>query len=251
MNRYSTYNTRSNIYYKKNKRIQNIFNLKKLIFPPITDIKINKIMIDTESIKYITFNTSAQEITNIIINSMNDFPCPPDKELDDWILINNQDKVKHLIITEMTAGVGGNVLNFAKFFKLVNAIEVNKIRYEYLKSNVKLYEYENVNFYNNNSVDLLINQNNIVQDIVFFDPPWGGRDYKLHKTLRLDFDKFSVECICNELLTKSKAKMIVMKLPNNYDFDFMFETLKIYKIEKYILDKMVIVIIKLFNNNLV
>ncbi len=130
-------------------------------------MKINKIMIDTESIKYITFNTSAQEITNIIINSMNDFPCPLDKELDNWISINNQDRVKHLIITEMTAGVGGNVLNFAKFFKFVNAIEINKIRYDYLKSNVKLYEYENVNFYNDNSVDLLINQNNIIQDIVF------------------------------------------------------------------------------------
>ncbi|AEQ32711.1 RNA methylase [Acanthamoeba polyphaga mimivirus] len=251
MNRYSTYNTRSNIYYKKNKRIQNIFNLKKLIFPPITDMKINKIMIDTESIKYITFNTSAQEITNIIINSMNDFPCPLDKELNNWISINNQDKVKNLTITEMTAGVGGNVLNFAKFFKFVNAIEINKIRYDYLKSNVKLYEYENVNFYNDNSVDLLINQNNIIQDIVFFDPPWGGRDYKLHKTLRLDFDKFSIESICSELLTKSKTKMIVMKLPSNYDFDFMFETLKIYKIEKYVLDKMVIVIIKLFINNLI
>ncbi len=42
-----------------------------------------------------------------------------------------------------------------------------------------------------------------------------------------------------------------MKLPSNYDFDFMFETLKIYKIEKYVLDKMVIVIIKLFINNLI
>nr|WBF70685.1 hypothetical protein [Megavirus caiporensis] len=251
MNRYSTYNTRSNIYYKKNKRIQNIFNLKKLIFPPIIDAKINKIMIDTESIKYITFNTSAQEITNIIINSVNDFPCPLGKEPDYWISLNNQDKAKNLIITEMTAGVGGNVLNFAKYFKFVNAIEINKIRYDYLKSNVELYEYGNVNFYNDNSADLLIRQDNIIQDIIFFDPPWGGRDYKLHKTLRLDFDKISIESICDELLKKSKAKIIVMKLPSNYDFDFMFETLKIYKIDKFILDKMVIVIIKLLNNNLI
>nr|AEX62675.1 putative methyl transferase [Moumouvirus Monve] len=159
------------------------------------------------------------------------------------------DRTKHLVITEMTAGVGGNVLNFAKYFKYVNAIEINKTRYEYLQNNIKLYNYDNVNCYNNNSLDLLINNNDIAQDIIFFDPPWGGKNYKLHKNLRLNFGLETIENICQELLSKNKANMIVMKLPSNYDFEFMLESLNIYNVIKYSLDKMSIVIVKNLKNN--
>uniref|UniRef100_A0A6G6ACS8 Putative RNA methylase n=1 Tax=Borely moumouvirus TaxID=2712067 RepID=A0A6G6ACS8_9VIRU len=244
MNRY-TYNTN----YKKYKRVQNILNLKKIIFPPISDNKINQLLIDNESIKYITFNTSAQQITNIILENLTDFPCPDNKEEVSWDFMSIYDKMKHLIITEMTAGVGGNVLNFAKYFKYVNAIEINKTRYDYLQNNIKLYNYDNVNCYNDNSLDLLINHNDLVQDIIFFDPPWGGKDYKLHNNLRLNFGSDSIENICQELLSKSKANMIVMKLPCNYDFEFMFTLLSTRNIIKYSLDKMSIVIVKNFNNN--
>ncbi|AGF85228.1 RNA methylase [Moumouvirus goulette] len=158
------------------------------------------------------------------------------------------EKTKHLVVTEMTAGVGGNVLNFAKYFKYVNAIEINKMRYEYLQNNIKLYNFDNVNCYNNNSIDLLINNNDISQNIIFFDPPWGGKDYKLYKNLRLSFGTYSIENICHELFNKSKTDMIVIKLPSNYDFEFMFTSLNIYNMIKYSLDKMSIVIVKNFKN---
>jgi 16S rRNA G966 N2-methylase RsmD len=229
---------------KKYHNYRNIISLKKLIFPPISNEKISQLMIDDESIKYITFTSSAQEITNIIMNNLGDFPCPVTSNNQKWIMKSLDKKMKNLVITEMTAGVGGNVLNFAKYFKYVNAIEINTIRYNYLNKNIKLYDFNNVNCYNDDSLCLLINKDDIVQDIIFFDPPWGGKDYKLFTNLRLKFGNFSIENVCKVLFQRERNKMIVIKLPNNYDFDFFNEELKDYQISKFVLDKMTIIVVK-------
>lgn len=241
-------------YFNKNSMIlenhprtynqRNILSLKKLIFPPITNDKLVQLMIDDESIKYITFASSAQEITNIIMNNLIDFPCPKNINQQKWEIIPLDKKMKYLVITEMTAGVGGNVLNFANYFKYVNAIEIDMTRYYYLDKNIKLYGYNNINCYNNDSKKLLIDKDDIVQDIVFFDPPWGGKDYKLHSNLRLNFGVETIENICKLLFQKETNKMIVIKLPNNYDFDYMMAELKNYSVSKYLLDRMTIVVIK-------
>ncbi len=241
-------------FSKKNKiRFQsyrNIISLKKLIFPPITEDKLSQIMIDDESIKYITFNSSAQEITNIIMNNLIDFPCPININIDKWKTISLSKKMKQLVITEMTAGVGGNVLNFSNYFKYVNAIEIDTVRCSYLEKNVKLYNCENVNCYNMDSIKLLIENDDIVQDIVFFDPPWGGKDYKIHTNLRLVFGSIPIEDVCKLLFKKLYNKMVVIKLPNNYDFTFFSKELDNYKIEKFTLDKMTIVVVKNYKINL-
>jgi len=208
--------------------------LKKILFPLIDESKVNQLMIDDESIKFITFPLSAQEITNIIMNNLMDF-----KNSDNLAKI-----MKQLVITEMTAGVGGNVLNFSKYFKYVNAIELDPIRYNYLVNNVRLYGYDNVNCYNDNSISMLIDKDDITQDIIFFDPPWGGKDYKLHSNLRLNFGEYSIENVCKMLFVRPTNKMIVIKLPNNYDFEFLTSELSTYRVSNYSLDRMSIVVVK-------
>lgn len=224
---------------------RNTISLKKLIFPPISDEKINQLMIDDESVKYITFNSSAQEITNIIMNSLMDFPAPENYE--NWHDQPLNMKMKQLVITEMTAGVGGNVINFAKYFKYINAIEIDPTRYSYLDKNIKLYGFDNVNCYNKDSINMLIENDDLVQDIVFFDPPWGGKDYKLFVDLRLTFGKYSIEHICQILFQRKSNKMIVIKLPNNYDFTFLTEELKDFRVKKFVLERMTVVVMKNFN----
>lgn len=232
--------------YKYNRqRVNNTkLYLKKIIFPDIDDNKLNNIQIDQESYKFITFASTAEEITNIIMNSLYDFPCPQFINIEDWNTTSLINRMTCLVITEMTAGVGGNVLNFAKYFKYVNAIEIDKIRYNYLTNNVLLYKYENVNCYNNDSYNLLIEKDDIVQDIVFFDPPWGGSGYKKIEKIKLTFDKYSIENICRMLFERSTTKMVVLKLPNNYDFEYLRTELSIYKITKSVLDKITIVVVK-------
>lgn len=233
---------------KKNNSEKNNYTLKKLIFPPLAKGDLSSVKIDDESIKYVTFYNSAQEITNIIMNNLDDFPCPDSFAVapGKWDSLSLLAKMSELVITEMTAGIGGNILNFANYFKYVNGIEIDPVRCAYLKSNIELYEFLNVNYYNDDSVKLLIDADNIVQDIIFFDPPWGGKNYKTHVNLKLFFGykNESIENICKSLLNRPRNKMIVLKLPNNYDFDYFVDELKAHRVILYKLDRMTIVVVK-------
>lgn len=234
-------------------------NLKRIMFPVIEENKISSLMIDEDSISYITYSESAQEITNVIMNNLVEFPCPITINEDIWCDMTLYNRMKHLVITDMTAGVGGNVLNFSRFFKYVNAIEINKTRCDYLKHNIDLYNFINVNCYCGDSINILINDNQISQDIVFFDPPWGGRQYKNYENLKLYFKGeddtstgISVENIVQCLLEKG-TKMVVAKLPKNYDFVYFEETLLAMNLQNssmkisccnFMLDRMSIMIVK-------
>lgn len=228
---------------------RNILGLRRTIFPPIEESKLSLLQIDEESIRYITFHTSAQEITNVIMNNLFDFPCPPSAKESTWVGKSLDKKMKKLVITEMTAGVGGNVLNFANHFKYVNAIEINQLRYKYLSKNVKVYGFDNVNCYCQDSLELLIEKDDLKQDLIFFDPPWGGPDYKIHQGLRLRFGKYQIEEVCQLLLEKDQNKMVVIKLPNNYDFDYLEKELNRYRVSKYCLSRMTIVVVKNYPAN--
>ena len=47
-------------------------------------------------------------------------------------------------IFEGTAGLGGNIISFAKNFKSVTGVEQNEIRYEMLENNMKSYNMDNI-----------------------------------------------------------------------------------------------------------
>lgn len=248
-NMYSNNYDNNKKYYGKNKsgKQTNIKNrvifLKKTIFPAISEDKIQSLMIDNESIKYITFPTNADEITDIIMNNLIDFPCIESENQLEWDAMSLDMKMSKLVITDITAGVGGNVFSFAKKFKHVNAIEINTLRYNYLLKNISLYDYVNVSCYNNDSIKLL-ESDDLTQNIIFFDPPWGGKNYKFYSNLRLRFGEHAMENICTLLFQKQQIKIIVLKLPNNYDFQFMSSELKNYKIIKYTMEKMTIIVLK-------
>jgi 16S rRNA G966 N2-methylase RsmD len=227
-------------------KTRNFVGLKKLIFPKIADSKIPQLMIDKESTKFITFASTAEVMTHMIRDCMEGYPNPPEINEEEWSKMSLDQRCMCLVMTEMTAGVGGNVLSFAYHFKYVNAIEINKLRFDYLNINLKVYGINNVNTYHADSMKLLIDQNELVQDIVFFDPPWGGKEYKLHNVMRLNFMDQPIEAICKKLLGKDRIKIVVIKLPNNYDFTFFDEELKEYKIVKHALDRLTMVIVKSF-----
>ena len=217
--------------WKPNKyKYRKTANIKRLLFPLTTEMKLGQLLIDTESIKYITPAKAAQEITDIIAHSVGN--------------TQNSAHLKTMTITDITAGVGGNVLNFAKYFFKVNAIEIDPIRYNFLVNNARVYNFNNIQFYYGDSIDILLNKRYIEQDIIFFDPPWGGPNYKYHKSLRLCFDNVPIEELAEKILNRNHANMLVIKLPINYDFSYMVEVLSKFSITKVVLKKMVIVIIR-------
>lgn len=195
------------------------FQKKKKIFPPLEDDLINKLNTDYIGEFSITLPDDATIITNLIKNTLNK---------------------TNISITDATAGLGGNVISFASVFDHVTAIEINPNRYEYLMNNVKVYGYENVKFVNDNFLNIIFNT---PQDVLYIDPPWGGKGYKKRTNLRLRVSNIQLENICNMVLERKSAEMIVLKLPLNYDIDFLRKRIK-YNIENVVVNKMFIVIIK-------
>lgn len=187
-----------------------------------------KLKIDDESVSYISVPIDASRITKIIKNHLEKY---------------NIDSLK-LTITDCTAGVGGDSISFSKFFKTVNSIEIDTNRFNYLLNNINAYEINNVNCYNEECIKYLKQSE---QDIIFIDPPWGGFGYKLHDRIRLKLNNSKIEKIIRNLLFK-KIYLFVLKLPKNYDFEFLFRYIKKYKdkvdIYLYNLEKMSIVVIE-------
>jgi 16S rRNA G966 N2-methylase RsmD len=143
-----------------------------------------------------------------------------------------------ITITDATAGIGGNTISFAKTFNKVNSIEINKERFLYLENNIKVYELDNVITINDNYIKIM---NNLKQDVVFIDPPWGGRNYKKKKKLKIELSNICLSELCNSI--KNNAKLIVLKVPLNYDLNSLIESINA-NIYKYRIKKMFILIIE-------
>ena len=137
-----------------------------------------------------------------------------------------------ITITDATAGIGGNTHYFSKFFKTVNAIEINKKRYEYLKHNMNLFLLTNIKFFNESCLKVCLR---FRQDIIFIDPPWGGPEYKKEPFIKLYIDNNHLADVYT--LLKPSCDYICLKLPLNFDFnDFIckivFKRINIFKLKK-------------------
>ncbi len=188
-----------------------------------TDDIYTKLKIDVESVSYMTSPYYAEKITRIIEKH-----------------ISSVD----IIISDCTAGCGGDTISFLKTFKKVYSIEKNLLRFICLKKNIESYNYQNkANIYCNNFSNVV--HDIIDHDVIYIDPPWGGSGYKNHKQLRLNIEPF-ICTLLNPEKTKKVPKIIVLKLPNNYDLRYLYDSVnnnKKNKIFMYNLKKMFVVVI--------
>lgn len=125
-----------------------------------------------------------------------------------------------LNVTDALANVGGMTLRFCQFFKSVNSCELIPLHATILKNNIEVYGYaKKVKVINDDYMNVM---KKIKQDIIFFDPPWGGTDYKEKEFLSLGINNVNIITIINELVPH--AKYIFLLAPSNYS---PFELLKI------------------------
>lgn len=195
---------------------------KKLLFPNKKNVDKSKIQISNESKYSTTPPKDADRISKIIKT----YFCKN----------NNDNNICDITVTDATSNVGGNTLSFAKFFTKVNAVEYNKIHCDMLKNNVNLYKYDKkVNIICDDYTKVMME---LKQDVVFFDPPWGGSDYRYKDKLPLKLGDILIQDIVNKL--KNTTKMIVLKLPQNFDFIEFFKTniytkkIHFYQFRKYV-----------------
>jgi len=130
------------------------------------------------------------------------------------------------VITDGTAGIGGNSVYFMKHFKKVNLIEKDPYMYKILRKNTNL-----PNFTYNCSYNWV--KFMLIQDVIYLDPPWGGNDYKNKEKIDLCLDGINVIDIINQMY--NFTKIIVLKVPNNFNLsriDTTFWISKIFNITK-------------------
>lgn len=147
------------------------------------------------------------------------------------------DKLSHIIkekygdikIMDATSGVGGNSISFGSFFSQVISIEMNGDRFEMLKENINTFKLNNILLIGN-----FINFINMDYDLIFIDPPWGGPNYKFEKSTKFGINNTSLREVTKIL--KNKDKIIIWKLPFNYDLsEFDKFNYEIHNIKNYLI----------------
>lgn len=211
-------------------------NYKRIFYNKLFPVPPNKnyqnLMIDDESVSYITTPLNSDIITAIIDSHI------PDR-------ISRSD----INVFDGTACVGGDSISFGKTFGSVVASEIDERRYHMLVNNLLEYELYNVVPINVDCIKLYKRLNFI--DIMYFDPPWGGKQYKNGNNLRLTIGSMYIDELVNNIFDEydknsSTVQIVALKLPKNYDLKSLYENTNYHNITIYLyeLHKMYVVIIK-------
>ena len=236
-----TDNNYNNIKKKENGEINNLkpkisknyYEFIHKIFPYLSNKKYNDLLIDDDSFSYLSKAYDSREITNIIKKHIKKYK----KNGDD------------ITIVDATGNIGGDTIRFAQNFKNVYSIEFDKERYKYLKNNIGVYELNNVVELNGNSLNIIPKLKDI--DIIYFDPPWGGKDYMKQDKLRLTMnngikDIYIEDIVINCFSNENSPNLVVLKLPKNYDINYLYKFMKQNNkyVKIYNMKKMIIVVIE-------
>lgn len=203
------------------------------LFPKYNNINYKNLQIDEESISYITIPSESEKISNII---------------KQHLLKYNKDP-NDVLIVDTTAGVGGDTLSFCNNFGNVISIEENYDRYNMLLNNVNQYGFKNITVMNGDSTAIIFKIYNV--NVIHIDPPWGGKSYKKKDSVRLFIGKYELEKFI-KLCLNDNVLIVTIKIPKNYDQEYLCDVLSEYDIYQYKLEKFNIIVIeksRLINDN--
>jgi hypothetical protein len=142
-----------------------------------------------------------------------------------------------MTITDATACIGGDTLNFASHFAHVHSIELKEDNFKALTHNVDVYGFQNVTLHHADATKVF----NWNTHVLYIDPPWGGKDYKQHTNLDLYIGDKRLDSWLEEILIrKNRPRHVLLKLPVNYHFNRLnflanVDAIKPYQIRSYIL----------------
>jgi len=187
------------------------------LFPRKEGLEYSSLQTTQEGSYSITRRRDAERIMNVLRNV---FPT-----------------LRQLTITDATACIGGDTLNFANWFAHVHSIEIKDDNFRALTNNVDAYGFQNVTLHHADSTKLF----NWNTHVLYIDPPWGGKDYRKHEKLDLYLSEKRLDTWLEEiLLRRNRPNHIVIKLPVNYNFNRLnfltnVDAIKPYQIRSYIL----------------
>ena len=147
--------------------------------------------------------------------------------------VGGETDAKTMTITDGCAGVGGVSMSLiiSDKFKHVNSVESDPIRQDMLQSNITAVKREGNTTITTVVRDNYLNvMNTLKQDIVFFDPPFGGPGYKYYRKAVLFLGGRHMADIANDLLTTSQTKQVFIRTPENFD-EAYFESKLLEKVK--------------------
>ena len=116
-------------------------------------------------------------------------------------------------IVDGTACAGGNTISFACRFKNVVAFEIDELRWNDLLFNLNLLKINHVSI--GNAPQSCIPQVfNLTADIFFFDPPWGGKNYKALTEMPMFLGDHDIADITFRL--RGNCRLVAIKAPVNF-----------------------------------
>lgn len=173
-------------------------NHMNLLFPDHPNKKVSLLRISTEGRYSITPKRYSQETVRIIKDLHHD--------------------AKKFTILDGTANVGGDSLRLAMNFKRVISVEMSHLNHDILISNIKIYKLP-ITVYKGDITKLLYLIDEQIVDLLYLDPPWGGKEYMKQDKVNLFLSGIEIKDVVLSARKHRHLKYIVLKLPSNFDFD--------------------------------
>ena len=137
------------------------------------------------------------------------------------------------LIIDATAHIGCDTINLARTFPSANivSLENNPHTFKLLTSSIaaismstKLDRHRFKSIHTDATKFFLTDDyqrsmGNTKADLIFFDPPWGGSDYRKEPKVQLSLSGKPISDIINEILTKGISDLVILKAPSNFDID--------------------------------
>ena len=139
-------------------------------------------------------------------------------------------------IFDGTSCVGGDTIGFAINLKCpVFGMERDSVNFNALQNNIKAFNLDDKVVLAHG--DFVLDGYKFIEEnkpeIVYFDPPWGGSDYSIQKSLELYLSNINIKDIISRILDSySFVKKIILKVPTNFnskDIILKFNTVKMNK----------------------
>lgn len=130
------------------------------------------------------------------------------------LIIKNfiKDDLRDKIVTDSTACMGGDLINFSQECRMVNGIEIDPDNFSLLVKNCKNFECDNVNLFCQSYLDIY---KKLKQNIIYMDPPWGGTSYKNKDMIFLKLGPYDLHVLIDLIKNANVAEYLFIKVPLN------------------------------------
>jgi hypothetical protein len=184
---------------------------------PRKDIDYTKLQLTEEGLYSVTRRRDADNIINIMSSTVGN--------------------IKEKSITDATACVGGDTINFALNFREVHSIEYSKDNFDALSNNIVVYGLNNVHLYLGDCMKVY----NWASDVLYIDPPWGGPNYRNLESVELFLGSTRIDVWLEDILSGPyRPSFVFLKVPSNYNsipLQFLpnVKSVRNFRIRSYIL----------------